>query len=198
MILATVLRNGWMDLLSATAFLSIWLVRDRFDYDTLREWLWWPVVFEMFAIFAVLLAGMLGSIRTNGLRNAWFILVAIAYLSGAWLAGAIAGMPHVWMIALWLLLARLNPPSGMRFGELRHREWIQTGAGYSGTLWATGFVLTILLMFVFSSEATRDASGELRSTAPTWIFPLVWAPYFFAEAILLVWRSSPKESWPTE
>ena len=45
--LAGTLRHGALDLVSAAAFLGIWLLRDHFEYDTLRALLFWPVVFEL-------------------------------------------------------------------------------------------------------------------------------------------------------
>jgi len=183
-----ILRTGWMDLASAAAFLLVWLMREHLDYDTLRGLLLWPVVFEMFVALALFLAGMLGSIRSAVVRNAWFAFVAGGYLAAAWLTGEHAGMPQVWMIALWLLVARLMPPTGLGFGSAAHRDWVWKIAGYSGLLWGAGFVATVLLMLAFSSDAVRDASGELRSTSPAWIFPLVWTPYFVAEAVLRAWR----------
>jgi hypothetical protein len=178
-----------MDLVSAAAFLLIWLLRDRFEYDTLRAWLLWPIVFELYAAVALLLAGMLGSVQSAIARNIWFALVGSGYFFAAWLSAAIAGMPQAWIIALWLLVARLAPPAGLRFGARQHRDWVHKGAGLSGLLWGAGFVLTVLLMLAFSDEAVLDASGELRSTSPAWIFPLVWAPYFVAEALLRAWHS---------
>lgn len=188
MTLSRILRTGWMDLLSAAAFLLVWLMREHLDYDMLRGLLLWPVVLELFVALALFLAGMLGSIRSAVARNAWFGFVACGYLAAAWLAGEHAGMPQVWMIALWLLMARLLPPTGLGFGSATHRDWVWKGAGCSGLLWGAGFIATVLLMLAFSSEAVRDAGGELRSTSPAWIFPLVWTPYFVAEAVLRVWR----------
>ena len=196
MTLARVLRNGYMDLLSATAFLLIWLLRERFEYDTLRALVWWPVAFEMYVTVALLLAGMLGSIQSNAARNAWFAAVACSYLFASWLSAASAGMPHAWTIAAWLLVARLVPPPGMRFGEARHREWIQKGTGYTGMLWGAGFVLTVLLMVAVPGVTVRDAAGELHSTSPAWIFPLVWTPYFIAIALVRAWRISNLEVNP--
>lgn len=189
MSVSRLLRNAWMDLASATAFLLLWLLRDHLEYDTLREWLLWPVIFELFVSAALLLAGMLETTRSNVLRNGWFALVASGFVFAAWLCGELAGMPHVWVIAIWLLLARLLPPSGMRFGEAPHRAWVKQGAGLSGLLWAAGFLLTLLLMFAFSSTASPDADGQLRSSSPAWIFPLVWVPYFLAEALIRAWRA---------
>lgn len=190
-----VLRHGWMDLVSAAALLLVWLLRERLDYDTLRTLLLWPVLLELFGAFALFLAGMLGTIRSAVMRNAWFAFVACAYLMAAWLAGENAGMPQVWMIGLWLLVARLTPPTGLRFGSATHREWVWKGAGYSGLLWGAGFVATVLLMFAFSNPGAVDAGGDMRSTSPAWIFPLVWTPYFVAEAVLRAWRK-PEPATP--
>jgi hypothetical protein len=182
------LANAWMDLLSALGFLAVWLWRDHFDYDTLRGWLWWPVVLEMFVAFALAFAGMLASLRVPAIRHLAFVAVACAYLAAAWLAGEAAGMPQVTLMAAWLLVARVLPPAGLRFGTSAHQQWVFRGAGLSGVLWGAGFVLTMPLMLVFSDSAGRDADGELRSTSPSWIFPLVWTPYFIAEAVLRAWR----------
>ena len=183
-----------MDVLSACAFLAIWLLRDQFDYDTLRGWLLWPVVFEMFAAVALMLAGMMATIRMVPIRHAAFLFVALIYLASAWLIGAIGGMPNAWLIAVWLLVARLVPPTGLRFGTGAHQEWVFQGAGYSGLLWGAGFVLTVVLMLVCSEPAVRDATGELHSTSPAWIFPLVWTPYFLAEALLRGWRETQPQA----
>jgi len=137
---------------------------------------------------AIFLAGMLGTIRSAPIRNTWFALVAMGYLGAAWLCGANSGMPQIWTIALWLLAARLMPPAGLAAGSPSHRECVTKGAGYSGLLWGAGFIATILLMLGFSEEPVRNAQGELTSTSPAWIFPVVWAPYFFAEAVLRAWR----------
>jgi hypothetical protein len=189
MTLTRVLRNGWMDLLSAAAFLFVWLLRDHLEYDSLRHWLLWPVVFELFAAVALLLAGMLGSLRSDVARNLWFAGVGGGYVFAAWLTAAIADMPHAWIIAVWLLVARLVPPTGLRFGAKAHRHWVFTGAGFSGLLWGAGFVLMMLLMLGFSEPEPATANAELRSRSPAWIFPLVWVPYFVAEALLRAWRS---------
>lgn len=196
MTLSRLVRNGWMDLLSASAFPLLWLMRDRFDAVTSMSLLFWPVVFEMFATVALVLAGMLGTIRSAPIRNGWFVFVALGFLGAAWLCGANAGTPHIWTIALWLLVAKLMPPAGLRAGSTPHREWVIKGAGYSGLLWGAGFVATILLMLGFSSEAVRNAQGELVSTSPAWIYPIVWTPYFFAEAVLRAWRQPPPARLP--
>jgi hypothetical protein len=186
------LRRSAMDLLSAAAFLGVWLLRDRFDYDTLRSLLLWPVVFALLVALALFLAGMLDSIRSHLLRSLWFLLVGAGCLAAAFLIGASAGMPQAGSIALWLLAARLVPPRGVRLGSAPHRAWVYLGAGYSGLLWGAGFVATVVLMLLFSSEAVIDANGERRSTSPAWIFPLVWTPYFIAEAIVRARRAPPR------
>jgi hypothetical protein len=188
MTLSRLLVNGWMDLLSAAVFPLLWLLRDRFDADTAMGLLFWPVVFEMFATVALVLAGMFGSIRITVVRNVWFLLVALGYLGAAWLCGAHAGMPQIAWIALWLLIARLMPPTGLAAGSPAHRAWVTEGAGHSALLWGAGFVVFVLLMLGFSDEPVRNAQGELTSTSPAWIFPVVWAPYFLAEAVLRAWR----------
>ena len=184
-----ILRNAWMDLASAIAFLGIWLCRELLDYDTLRGWLLWPVVFELAVSFALVFAGILASTRIASIRYLALVLVALGYLASAWLVGERADMPQVILIAAWLLVARLLPPAGLRFGTTAHRHWILVGAGLSFLVWGAGFVLMMVLMMVFSEPAVRDANGELHSTSAAWIFPLVWTPYFIAEAILRGWRT---------
>jgi len=190
MSIAGVLRHGWMDLLTACAFPALWLLRDHIDYDTLRNFLFWPVVFELFVAFALFLAGFLDSLRSTLLRSTWFAAVGAGLMFGAWLTGEAAGMPHAWTIAAWLLLARVWPPARMRLGSAVHRQWIWKGAGYSCLLWGAGFVATVLLMLVASGPAVADASGELSTTSPAWILPVVWTPYFLAEAVLRAWRQA--------
>ncbi len=188
MTFAQLLRNGWMDLLSAAAVPVLWLMRERFDGETTMALLFWPVVFEMFATAALVLASTLNTIALAPVRNACFVLVAAGYLGASWLCGANTNMPQIWIIALWLLLARVMPPAGLRAGSAAHRDWLFTGAGYSGLMWGAGFVSMILLMLAFGSEPVPDAHGELTSTSPAWIYPLVWTPYFFAEALVRAWR----------
>src|SRR5690606_28583572 len=183
-----VLRDAGMDLVSALGFLAIWSWREHFDYDTLRGLLWWPVVFEMFVAMALSLCAMLASIRVAAIRYLAFLFVTCAYLASSWRAGDAAGMPQVVSVAAWLLVARVLPPPGLRFGTTEHQQWVFLGAGISGLLWGAGFVLMMLLMLVFADPPVRNANGELTSTSPSWIFPLVWTPYFVAEAILRAWR----------
>lgn len=194
MSLRQLLRTSWMDFISAAAFLAVWLLRDRFEFDTVRAWLFWPVVFQLYSALALGVAGMLDSIRSDAVRNLSFALVAAAYVFSAWLTGAIAGMPHVWISAVWLLIARLMPPAGLCFGEPRHRHWVRLSAGFSGLLWGAGFVLTMVLAMIFSSESVPDANGELRSVAADWIFPVVWTGYFLAEGLLRGLRKPPPHS----
>jgi hypothetical protein len=184
-----VLRNAGMDLLSAFGFLAIWLGRGHFDFETLRGLLWWPVVLEMFVAIALFVAGMLATIGVATVRYLSFLFVACVYLAVAWLAGDAAGMPQVVFVAAWLLAARVLPPAGLRFGTATHQQWVFRCAGYSGVSWGFGFVLTMVLMLVFSDPAVRGANGELTSTSPSWIFPLVWTPYFMAQAIVRGWRT---------
>lgn len=179
-----ILRNAWMDLISAAAFLAIWLCREYLDYDTLRGWLLWPVVFEAVASFTLIFAGMLASIRIASIRYLALVLVALGYLVSAWLIGERAGMPQVILIAAWLLAARLLPPSGLRIGTPAHQKSVISSALISFFMCGAGFVLMMVLMMVFSDPAVHDANGELSSTSPSWIFPLVWTPYFIAQAIL--------------
>ncbi len=193
MTLGRLLRNGWMDLLSAGAIPVLWSLRERFDGETTMALLFWPVVFEMFVAAALVFAGMFNSVGSSAVRNSSFALIAAGYLGAAWLCGANTEMPQIWTIAMWLLLARVMPPAGLRAGSAAHRSWLFTGAGYSGLLWGAGFVLMILLMLVFGSEAVPDAQGELTSTSPAWIYPLVWTPYFVAEAVLRTFRQPVRE-----
>jgi hypothetical protein len=186
------LREGWMDLLSAFAFLVVWLLRDRFEYDTLRALLFWPVVFELYVALALFLAGMLATLRSDALRLVWFTTLGAGCLGAAWLTGEAAGQPQVWTIAAWLLAARLAPPRGLRFGGEAHRAWIWEGAGYTGLLWGAGFVATMLLMLALPIPLPPGADGVARSSAPAWIFPAVWTPYFLAEAALRAWRQPPR------
>lgn len=182
------LRHGALDFLTAAALPVIWLLRDCFDYDTLRSLLFWPVVFELYVVFALVLAGMLATIRSGVLRALWFAAVAAGCLGGAWLSGAIAGQPWAWLGAVWLLAARLPPPPGTRWASAAHLQWLWTGAGYSGLLWGACFVAMILLMLGVPAPATRGGDGVLHSATPAWIFPLVWTPYFLAEAYVRAWR----------
>jgi hypothetical protein len=193
MTLARLLRNGWMDLLTATAFPLLWASRHWFEAETAMRLLFWPVVFEMFAAAALVLAGMFNPIRSAALRNLCFASLALGYLGAAWLCGANAGMPHIWTIALWLLASRLQPPAGIEAGSAAHREWVTLLGGYSGLLWGAGFVAMVLLMLLFSGEPVRNAQGELTSTSPAWIFPLVWTPYFFAEAVIRAWNQPSRD-----
>lgn len=178
------LRAGALDLLSAAAFLLIWLLRDRFEYDTLRSLLLWPVVFEMYLAVALFLAGSASAVRADAVRWIWCALIVGAYLFAAWLTGANSSMPQIWIAAFWLLVARAWPPPSLTPGSRSYLEWLQRSAGCSGMLWGAGFVLMMVLMMVLPGPVERLADGSLRSTSPAWIFPLVWTPYFIAEALL--------------
>lgn len=179
------LRTGFLDLLSAAAFLAIWLLRDQFEYDTLRSLLFWPLVFEMYVALALFIAGMAAGIGNALARVIWPAACIAGCLFGAWLTGATAGTPQVWTIACWLLLARLWPPRGLKPPGREYLQWLQTSAGHSGLLWGAGFVLTMVLVMIVPPVHTELlADGSTRSTSPAWIFPLVWTPYFIAEAIL--------------
>jgi hypothetical protein len=181
---AAVLRHGALDLLMAAAFLGVWLLRDRFEYDTLRGLLLWPVVFELYLVAALFIATWVAGVQRVALRGLWVAGVLAVYLGGAWLTVAIAEMPAMWTLALWLLLARAWPPRGWSPGSVAHLRWLQGLSGYAGLLWGGGFVAFVLLMLVFPGVETVDPDGTLRSTPPAWIFPLVWVPYFVAEAVL--------------
>lgn len=184
------LRIGALDLVSAAAFLVIWLLRERFEYDTLRSLLLWPVVFEMYLAIALFLAGWFSSVRFDALRWICCALVVLAYLFLAWLTGASSDMPQIWTIAFWLLLARAWPPRSHTPGSRGYLQWLQRSAGLSGLLWGGGFVVMMLLVLVVPGHTETRADGSLHSTSPAWIFPLVWTPYFIAEAVLRAWRES--------
>lgn len=179
------LRHGVLDLISAAAFLAIWLLRDQFEYETLRSLLFWPLVFEMYVAVALFIAGMAAGMRRAPARVIWLVAIIAGCLFGAWLTSANAGTPHVWTIAFWLLLARLWPPRGLKPPDRGYLQWLQTSAGYSGLLWGAGFVLTMVLVMIVPAVQTELLSdGSIRSTSPAWIFPLVCTPYFIAEAML--------------
>jgi hypothetical protein len=187
---AGILRHGALDLLSASAFLGIWLLRDRFEYDTLRALLLWPLVFELYLTVALFLAAMSAEVRSGLVRWAWCGLLAGAYLFAAWLTVANAGLPKAWSIALWLLLSRVLPPRSFALLGREHLNWLMVGAGDTGLLWGAGFILMMVLVMVVPSQATQDVDGSLHGTSPTWIFPLVWTPYFVAEAMIRSWRQA--------
>lgn len=179
-----VLRHGALDLLTAASFLLVWLLREQFSYDTLRGLLLWPVVFECYLAFALFLASWVAGVRSTLMRWTWIAAVLAIYLGGAWLTVATAESPAVWTLAVWLLFARALPPRGMPVGTPLHLRWLQRMAGFTGLLWGAAFIAFVLLMLVFPGAQTLDADGTLRSTPPAWIFPLVWTPYFVAEAVL--------------
>lgn len=184
------LRVGALDLLSAAAFLVIWLLRDRFEYDTLRSLLLWPIVFEMYLTVALFLAGWSASVHAAVARWIWCILIVGAYLFAAWLTGANSEMPQIWTIAFWLLIARAWPPRSYTLGSRDYLEWLHVSAGYSGLLWGAGFVVMMLLVMVVPGHSVQQTDGSVHSTSPAWIFPLVWTPYFVAEAALRAWRQT--------
>ncbi len=136
--------------------------------------------------------------RVASFRYLALVLVALGYLASAWLVGEQADMPQVILIAAWLLVARLLPPAGLRFGTKARRHWIFVGAGLSFLVWGAGLVLMVVLMMVFSEPAVRDANGELHSTSAAWIFPLAWLPYFIAEAILRGWHTPDPQTGAEE
>jgi hypothetical protein len=177
-----VLRHGAADLMTASAFLLAWLLRDHFEYDTLRSLLLWPVIFECYLAFALFLMSWIASVRSAAVRWLWILSVLTIYLAGAWLTVAIDGMPAAWAMAFWLLLSRAWPPTIMRVGSAAHLLWLQRTAGYAALLWGAGFVLMLLLMLALPGVSSQEADGTLCSTLPAWIFPLVWVPYFIAEA----------------
>ncbi len=184
--LGNVLRQGAADLATAAAFLLVWLFRDRFEYDTLRSLLLWPVVFECCLAFSLFLVSWIAGVRSAAVRWLWIVGVLAIYLAGAWLTVAIAGMPAAWVLAFWLLLSRAWPPRVMQAGSSAHLRWLQRAAGYAALLWGAGFVLTLLLMLAVPGVSSEDVDGTLRSTPPAWIFPLVWTPYFVAGALVRV------------
>ncbi len=179
-----ILRRSALDLISAAGFLGIWFLRDHFEYDTLRSLLFWPLVFEMYLAITLFIAGMSATMRTLTARASWCGALIGAYLLAAWLTGADSGVPHIWTIAVWLLLARIWPPPGMKPGSRDYSNWLHVSAGYTGVLGGAGFVLMMLLVLVVPPvHAEKLADGSLSSTSPAWIFPLVWTPYFIAEAV---------------
>lgn len=184
-----VLSHGAMDLVSAAAFLGTWLLRDRFDHDTLRSVLLWPVVFEAMLAIALFVIGLAAGLRSAAARYAWLAAFTLAYLAGAWLFGATAELPKLWLVALWLWLARMLPPRGERFAAPGHLRWVHEGAGYSGLLWGAGFLVTVGLMLVVPAPELVNEAGERVSQTPAWIFPLAWTPYFVAEALVRAWRT---------
>lgn len=187
------LRVGALDLISAAAFLAIWLLRDRFEYDTLRSLLLWPVVFELYLAITLFLAGLLFNVRLAAGRWIGFALFILAYLFAAWLTGENSYMPQAWTIALWLLVARAWPPRTHAFGSRPYLEWLQRGAGISFMLWGAGFVTMMMLVIIVPGDTETLADGTLRNTSPAWIFPLVWTPYFIAEAVLRTWRDTRQQ-----
>lgn len=191
--ITAVLRHGALDLVSAAAFLGVWLMRDRFEYDTVRSFLLWPVVFEAALAVTLFVAGLASGMSNVALRVAWLAFFTLAYLGGAWLLGATAEMPQAWLIALWLWVARVMPPRGARPVSREHFAWLHEGAGWSGLLWGAGFVATVLLMLVVPAPVVVGADGERVSQTPAWIFPLVWTPYFVAEALVRAWRTLRRE-----
>jgi hypothetical protein len=192
-VLAT-LRNAALDLLSAAAFLGIWLMRDRFEYETLRVLLFWPVVFEAALAATLFLAGLAATMVSRVARTTWLAAFTLAYLAGCWLLGASAEMPHAWLAALWLWLARVLPPRGVALATPGHLAWLHEGSGWSGLLWGAGFVLTVVLMIVVPAPTLVGADGVPVSQTPAWIFPLVWTPYFVAEGLVRAWRTQRREA----
>ncbi|MEP6880401.1 MAG: hypothetical protein ABI866_00340 [Dokdonella sp.] len=188
-----ILRRSALDLISAAGFLGIWLLRDHFEYDTLRSLLFWPLVFEMYLAIALFLAGMSSEMRSGAARGVWCLALIGIYLFAAWFTGADSGVPQIWTIALWLLLARIWPPRGIRPGSRDYSAWLQVSAGYTGMLWGAGFIVMMLLVLVVPPSHTETlADGSLRSTSQAWIFPLVWTPYFIAEAVFRARRAARK------
>jgi hypothetical protein len=184
------LRHGALDLISAAAFLAIWLLRDHFEYDTVRAFLFWPVVFEMYLALALFVAGMMAKVRSATVRWLWLGFCVAAYLFGAWLSGASADMPQMWTLAVWLLVARARPPRGTPIATPGYLQWLFLAAGHSGMLWGAGFIATMLLMLTIPGESVIQIDGSRVSTPPAWIFPLVWTPYFVAEALVRAWRET--------
>lgn len=188
------LRHGALDIASAAAFLGIWLARERFEYDTLRTLLFWPVVFEAALAVTLFLVGMAAGFGSAFARVAWLAALTLVYLAGCWLMGANTEMPHAWLVALWLWVARVVPPRGSGFATREHCVWLSVGAGYSGLLWGAGFVLTVVLMLVVPAPTIIGADGQPVSQTPGWIFPLVWTPYFVAEGIVRAWRTVKRDA----
>lgn len=184
----SVLRHGAMDLLMAAGFLAVWLMRERFEYDTLRSLLLWPVVFEFYLAVALFLASWVAGVASSAVRWLWIIGVCATYLFLAWLTAATGQMPTAASIALWLLLARAGPPVGMSPGSRLHLRWLRQTSGFTVLLWGGAGVAMLILMLLIPGPTTQAADGTLRSEPPAWIFPLVWTPYFVAEALLRTHR----------
>lgn len=192
--LVATLRHAALDLLSAASFLGIWLLRERFEYDTLRTLLFWPVVFEAALAATLFFVGLAAGFGSTFARAAWLAAFTLAYLAGCWLMGARSEMPQAWLVALWLWIARVVPPRGAGFATREHCTWLHEGAGYSGMLWGGGFVLTVLLMLVVPAPEVVGADGVAVSQTPAWIFPLVWTPYFVAEGLVRAWRTLRRDA----
>ncbi|MCB1553249.1 MAG: hypothetical protein KDJ14_05525 [Xanthomonadales bacterium] len=177
-----------MDLLLAAAFLMVWVIRERFAFDTLRSLLLWPVIFEIYLLTALFMATWVVEVAHALLRWSWIASAAAIYLFAVWLTAALGDMPGAASIALWMLLARAWPPQGMRAGTPRHLQWLQKTAGYSALMWGGCCVAMLVLMLLVPGAVTQAADGTLRSQSPAWIFPLVWTPYFVAEGLLRTYR----------
>lgn len=191
MSLAPLLRRAWMDLVSAGAFLAIWILRDRFEPETLATLLLWPVVFELMLVFGLALAGMGDGIRNGPLRGAWFGAVATIYLGLALWGGEAEGLPWLSLAAFWLLIARLAPPAGQRWLGPQHRRWLfKEGLPYSTMVWVLAFFAYLLLLVLIPGDCLVDPGGERHCRSPAWPFALVWTTYFVAEALVRAWRMS--------
>jgi hypothetical protein len=182
---ATVLRHAWMDLLSATGFLAAFLLRERLEPETQSALLLWPVVFEMMLAFALGLASMGNGIARTALRNLWFALVAASFVALAWLGGSRSGLPLLWLAAVWQLMARAGPPSGMKWLGPEHRRWLFSD-GLIGMIgvWLPAFFAYLLLIVSIDGDCQVSTVGERVCKSPAWIFAVVWVPYFVIAAIV--------------
>lgn len=192
-----VLRHAWMDLLSAAGFFLVWLLRAHFEPETLSALLLWPVVYEMLLVFALALAGMGNSIRRPAPRMAWFGFVAALYLGVAALGAQAGNLPWIWLTALWLLIARLVPPSDQRWFDPAHRNWLfRDGLPYSMAVWVLALFAYLIPMALLPGDCVVQADGERHCTSPAWLFAAVWTTYFVIEALVRAWRVTklPKRS----
>ena len=181
----TLLRHAWMDLLSAAGFFAVFLLRERFEPETRSALLLWPVLFECLLAISVGVASMVDGIVRSSLRNAGFVLIVAAFLGFAWLGGRVSGLPYLSLAALWLLGARLSPPTGMRWFGSEHRHWIfHDGMTSTIVVWVPAILAFLLLTAGVVGDCRTDAEGYRVCKSPPWIFPVVWVPYFIAEALV--------------
>jgi hypothetical protein len=183
--IASLVRHAWMDLLSAAAFLAVFLFRDRFAPETLSTLLLWPVLFEVLLAFGLVLASMGDAIGRAWARNLWFASIAIAYTGLAALGSARTGAPWLWVAALWLLFARVRPPGGCTWLGPDHRRWLFTdGLRYSSAICCVALLIYLFLIAAVPGDCSVDAGGERSCKSQAWVFIAVWVPYFVVEALV--------------